>query len=100
MTDGALDWRETPDGVLLPVKAQPGARTNGIQGTSAGRLKVAVTAPPEKGKANRRLLAVLAETLGVKKSQLKLVHGKTAPEKLILVEGMTGAELAARLAAF
>ena len=99
MTELTVDWRETPDGVLLPVKAQPGARKNGVLGVHAGRLKVAVTAPPEKGKANRRLLEVLAKALEVRKSQLKLVQGTTASEKLILVQGITGAELAARLAA-
>ena len=93
----AIDWRETPEGVLLPVKAQPRARKNGIQGIHAGRLKVAVTAPAEKGKANRKILDVLAEALNVKKSHLQLVQGTTASEKLILVQGITGAELATRL---
>ena len=93
-----IDWRETPEGVLLPVKAQPRARKNGIQGIHAGRLKVAVAAPAEKGKANRKILDVLAKALNVRKSHLQLVQGTTASEKLILVQGITGAELATRLA--
>ena len=42
-----------PDGCVLPVRAQPGARKAGVLGEQNGALKVAVTAPPEDGRANR-----------------------------------------------
>ena len=41
------------EGCVLPVRAQPGARRAGVQGEQAGALKIAVTAPPEDGRANR-----------------------------------------------
>ena len=51
---------EHADGCILPVRAQPGARKAGILGEHAGALKVAVTAPPEDGRANRALTEGLA----------------------------------------
>ena len=52
-------------GVVLPVLAHPGAKRDGILGERAGALRVAVTAPPEKGKANAAIQAVLAERTGL-----------------------------------
>jgi uncharacterized protein (TIGR00251 family) len=86
-------------GVVLPVRAQPGARKTGVLGEQAGALKVAVTAPPEDGRANKALAEVLHEALGVKKSQVEIVAGATSREKCFLIRGVTKAELAARIAA-
>lgn len=86
------------EGVILPVRAQPGARKNGVQGEQAGALKVAVTAPPEDGRANKALVEVLREALGVKRSQVFLLGGETSREKRFLIRGITRAELAAKLA--
>jgi uncharacterized protein (TIGR00251 family) len=86
-------------GVILPVRAQPGARKAGIVGEHAGALKVAVTAPPEDGRANKALVKVLSEALGLKRSQVELLSGQTSREKRFLVHGLTLAELAARIEA-
>ena len=50
---------EHAEGCILPVRAQPGARRNGVQGEQNGALKVAVTQVAEKGKANKAVLEVL-----------------------------------------
>lgn len=86
------------DGVILPVRAQPGARKAGVIGEQAGSLKVAVTAPPEDGKANRALMDVLREALDLKRSQIALVAGTTSREKKFLVTGMNREELEMRVA--
>lgn len=83
-----IDLQATAGGVLLPVHAQPGARKNGVTGVHAGRLKVAVTQAPEKGKANDALVKVLADLLGLKRSQLSLVAGETSHHKKFLVAGI------------
>ena len=88
-----IEFEPHPQGIVLPVQAQPGARQNGITGVHAGRLKVSVTQAPEKGKANQALAKVLADALGVKKSQVKLLAGATSGAKKFLivelsVEGM------------
>src|SRR5262245_23487874 len=90
---------EHPEGCILPVRAQPGARKTGVLGEQAGSLKVAVTAPPEEGRANRALIEALREVLGVKRSQVELVSGGTSREKKVFIRGFTKAELQARIAA-
>jgi uncharacterized protein (TIGR00251 family) len=87
------------EGCVLPVRAQPGARRAGVQGEQNGALKVAVTAPPQDGRANEALLEVLRQALGLKRSQLALLSGQTARDKRFLVRGLERAELEARLAA-
>jgi uncharacterized protein (TIGR00251 family) len=84
---------EHAEGCVLPVRAQPGARRNGVQGEQNGALKVAVTAPPEDGRANAALVAVLREALGVKRSQVALLSGQTSREKKFLIRGIKKAEL-------
>ncbi len=90
---------EHAEGLILPVRAQPGARRNGVQGEQAGALKVAVTAPPQDGRANEALAEVLRAALGLKRSQLELVGGLTSRDKRFLVRGLARAELERRLAA-
>lgn len=92
-----IDLRPHSEGVLLPVKASPAARQNGIQGVHAGHLKVAVTAAPEKGKANKALVEVIAKQLGLRKSDVQLMQGETASQKQFLIRGLSVEELQARL---
>jgi uncharacterized protein len=81
------------DGVILLVRAQPGARRNEIRGEQDGMLKVCVTQSPEKGKANKALVELLSKKLGLKKSQIELISGETSHHKKFLVRGMTLQEL-------
>jgi uncharacterized protein len=85
-------------GWVLPVRAQPGARKTGVLGEVGGVLKVAVTAPPEDGRANKALTEALRDLLNLKRSQLELLSGETSREKKFLVRGLTRAELASRVA--
>lgn len=93
-----ISLQETPRGVSLPVQAQPGARRNAVVGVRDGRLRVAVTQAPEKGKANEALVEVLAEVLDLKKSQIALVSGETSRQKQFLITGLSLAELSQRIA--
>jgi uncharacterized protein (TIGR00251 family) len=86
-----------PAGVLLPVRAQPGARRNQITGEHNGHLKVAVTQVAEKGKANDAILEVLCESLNLRKSQVELISGETSREKKVLVSGIAMEILAKRI---
>jgi uncharacterized protein (TIGR00251 family) len=78
-----------PDGVVLPVRAQPGARRNEIRGEQDGMLKVCVTQSPEKGKANKAILDVLCKSLRLKKSQIELISGETSHQKRFLIREIT-----------
>ncbi len=93
-----MDIESTDDGVLLAVRAQAGARKNGVTGVHDGRLKVAVTQAPEKGKANEAIAKVLAAALGLKKSQIELAAGPTSPQKRFRITGITADELRSRVA--
>jgi uncharacterized protein len=85
------------EGVVLPIRAQPGAKQAGILGEQAGALKVAVNAPPEDGRANKALIELLRALLGLKRSQIELLSGPTARQKRFLVRGTSKEELARRL---
>jgi uncharacterized protein YggU (UPF0235/DUF167 family) len=86
-----------PGGVILPVLAHPGARRNAILGERSGSLRVAVSSPPEKGKANAAIQAALADGLGCKPARITLVSGATSKQKRFVIEGMTALELQRRL---
>ena len=86
------------EGVLLPVRAKPGARKAGLQGERDGALVVAVNAPPEDGRANAALVEVLHDALGLKRSQIELVSGQKGRDKRFLLRGVTRAEVVAMLA--
>lgn len=90
---------EHADGLILPVRAQPGARKTGVLGEQAGSLKVAVTAPPQDGRANQALLKVLREALALKRSQIDLLSGATSRDKRFLIRGLSKTELEARVEA-
>jgi uncharacterized protein (TIGR00251 family) len=88
-----------PEGATLAVRAQPGVKKNAVLGEQAGALKVAVTAPPEDGRANDALVEQLKTWLGVKRSQVELISGRTNRNKVFLVRGLTAEQLTAILAA-
>ncbi|MGD9724610.1 MAG: DUF167 domain-containing protein [Pirellulales bacterium] len=92
-----IDLQAHADGTLLPVKAHAGARRNALDGEQAGALAVSVTQAPEKGKANKAIIKILAEVLDLRKSQLELVAGETSPMKRFLVREIAPAELAERI---
>ena len=77
----------------------PCARKRGIQGERAGALRVAVTAPPQDGRANQAIAELLRETFDLKRSQLELVGGEKSRQKRFLVRGVAKAELEALLGA-
>jgi uncharacterized protein YggU (UPF0235/DUF167 family) len=54
----------------------------------AGRLRVRVTAAPERGRANEAVEALLAEALDIPRRRVHVVSGHTAPAKLVEIEGI------------
>lgn len=74
--------------VVLPVHVVPRAARNEIVSVEGEPLKVRVTAPPVKGKANEALVKLLAKALGLRKDQVEIVSGHTARRKMVRVEGV------------
>mgnify|MGYP001100389637 CR=1 FL=1 len=69
----------------IDVLATPNARCNKVGGTHDGALKVRVVEVAEKGRANQAVLVALADALGVRKSQVKLVGGASSRRKVFEV---------------
>lgn len=72
----------------LEIHVQPNAKKNEIIQQQDGSFKIKITAPPQEGKANRELIAFLAQKLKIKKSDITLIHGETSKTKLIEISGM------------
>ena len=81
----------------LKVKAVPGASRSEIVGRLGEALKVRVAAPPEGGKANREILALLAARLGLPAADVTLVSGAASPAKVVELRGFTAEQAWARL---
>lgn len=83
---GFPPWaRWTEDGLDLRLHAQPGARRSGVGAQHGERLRIALRAPPVDGKANDELVRHLAEQLGLRRSQVRLVAGETSREKTVRI---------------
>lgn len=92
-------WRIEPDRLVLFVRLTPKGGRDAVDGVEAGadgkpHLKIRVSAPPEDGRANAALVALLAKTLGVPKSSVSILSGQTSRIKQVAVAG-EGRKLAA-----
>jgi len=85
-----------PD-TLIQLKVVPGSSRDRVMGMLGDRLKVAVSAPPEDGKANKSVCALLAGILGVSAKSLEVTAGHTNPRKTVRVTGMAAAQVAEKL---
>lgn len=78
---------------------QPRASREGIDGWQSGVLRLRISAAPVEGDANRAVIALLARALDVRPGALSIVQGVRGRDKLVRVEGLSHAAVAARLAA-
>ena len=77
---------------------RPRARREGVVGFRAdGKLVLAVTAPPEEGRANEAVAELLGDSLGVRRKDITIVRGRSSRAKLIEVSGMDEPELKRRI---
>jgi len=85
-------------GASFAVKASAGAKRNGVVGLHGDALKVAVSAPRDKGRANEALIEVIAAALRVPRKAVSLVKGESSTDKRFVVAGVEAAALRRRLA--
>jgi uncharacterized protein len=93
-----LDLTGDGDGTRLRLRVSAGASRSRVLGAHGGALKLSVKAPPERGKANREVLALVADAFGLAPSDVTLVSGDTAPDKVVRLP-LAAAEAARRWAA-
>jgi uncharacterized protein len=83
--------------VVVRVHVQPGAGRSAVVGRHGTSLKVRVAASPVDGRANVAAAALLAETLGVKESDVELVSGQRSRLKRFRVGGLDAEDVEFRL---
>jgi len=92
-----VQLRNIDGGVEIVVKVVPGASRDRVAGCLGDALKVQVAAPPEKGKANKAVEALLAKALGTRKGEVTVVGGLTTPRKVVRISGVTSDAVRAAL---
>lgn len=81
----------------ISVRVHPNAARNEVTGVTDGIYQVRVSAQPVKGKANKELIAFLSRLSGVSKSQINIIKGYTARNKIIAIDGLTQEDIMKRL---
>lgn len=76
----------------LKLRVSPGARKPGIAGRYGDAWKVRVAEPPEDGRANEAVLALLAATLDVPRASVTLVSGHASRDKIVMLDGLHQAQ--------
>jgi hypothetical protein len=99
---GAAGWlRAVPAGVMLAVRAQPGAKKTVIVGVygegESAKLKIAIHAPPIEGRANGALIEFLAEMFSLPRKSVELVSGESSRSKVLLLRGVSAVEVKAKI---
>ena len=87
-------YTETPEGIILNVKAQPRSSRAGIDGLLG---EVRIRCAPVDGKANKELIETLADAFGIPKGAVVFKGGETSKTKRLLLRGVSASALAAVL---
>jgi hypothetical protein len=85
-------YARSPNGLRLHVRVTANAGTDAVDGlhtasNGAMSLKVRVTAQPEKGRANKAVITLLAKALGCAKSSLEVTSGSKDRNKTVAIVG-------------
>ena len=91
--------REDKNGATFFLRVHPRARKNAITGILGDALKLSLTTPPAKGRANEAVIEFLAEILRLPRSSVTIAAGHTSRNKLVRVSGLSAAAVSERLAA-
>ncbi|MDQ3928600.1 MAG: DUF167 domain-containing protein [Chloroflexota bacterium] len=78
-----------PGGATIKVFVAPRSSANKVMGEHNGAIKIALTAPPVEGAANKALVEFLAKLLGMPRSAMSLVLGETSRQKMVKVLGVS-----------
>jgi uncharacterized protein (TIGR00251 family) len=89
---------EQPGGVELSVKVVPGASRSRVVGRWGKALRLTVSTPAQRGRANVAVLKLLAATFGVKRADVTIVSGQNQPIKRVHISGVSAREIRAALA--
>jgi uncharacterized protein len=80
-------------GASIAIQVEPRASKTKIVAEIDGWLKVRVAAPPVDGAANQEIVTWLSKQLKVPKGHIEILSGERGRKKVILVSGMSAAEV-------
>lgn len=94
-------FKVVPDGLEVQLRVTPNASRNLVGEVVAdtqgnGVLKIAVTAVPEKGKANTAVIKLLAKSWHLRKTDCQITRGLTDRNKTLFIQG-NGTDIRATL---
>lgn len=88
---------DRPDGAVLVVAATPKAGMNAVGPVETDAIRVRVSAAAVDGAANAAIIELLADTVGVARTRVRVIAGQCARRKRVLFAGLTADELVKRL---
>lgn len=87
-------YKETPEGTILAVRAQPRSSRPGIERLPDGEaVKIRIRSAPVDGKANKELIETIADIFGIAKSRVTIKSGETSKTKRVLLAGLAGSDV-------
>jgi uncharacterized protein len=92
-SDQGLKLQHGEGWIVLQVRVQPRASSEGVAGILDGALKVRLTAPPVEGKANEALRILLARLLDIPRRDVEIVSGGTSRSKRVRLHGLRPEDL-------
>jgi len=88
---------EKNDSTFLTCWIQPNASKTKIVGEYNNCLKIAISAPPTDGKANKEVCLFLSKLLSISKSSVKLISGETNRKKVVSIKNIEKALIIKKL---
>ncbi len=82
------------------MRVHPNTTENEIVDFADRVLRVRVSAPPVKGRANKELIAFLSQILDVGKSKITIIKGHTSRNKVLAISGLSQQEIVERLSIY
>ena len=87
------EWQDKNGQTLILVKVKPGAKHTSIKGVIdvntiypvTKALSVSINSQPEDNKANKKLIELLAEDLGLSKGSISIIHGEKDRLKVLCI---------------
>lgn len=73
----------------ISIKIHPNAARNEVVSFIEGVLRVRISAPPVKGKANKELIAFFSRLLHTRKDAISIIKGHTNKKKLVIIDGLS-----------
>jgi hypothetical protein len=86
------------DGVCISVRVQPRSSKSGISGMYGESLRICLKSAPVDDAANKECCELMAKLLGVPRSSVSVMNGKTSRSKVLKVEGLTASVVEKALA--